>query len=535
MRRLAVIIALLGLGSPLFGAEKNAGSAPRFMVTAEYRQDTIDYDDVEKRFFRESARLTFGTSSASFTHINVGMTAENRFTWNIRLRGLSPYFEAVVGNYYANFGAGLLVGRKMALSPDLFRRTLAVSLGSPFTPCSSGNPYFSFMGIAAGVRYSSERVSLSLDGYYSFRNRFARIDRQFPDRTGSSFNAILMRVKKDYRYSEPVEINDCGYSLMVRIAGHLTIQSYFIYSFIKRSGNHDLVWNYDARPAPGGEKNFYGYGFYFQYRDDYILIFVDFCFPSRVISCGDGRTRTVRGFGIMYSLAFRHRTCSLSFTGKQTDKNYYSPYSSGKSSPETACTAAFSVNPVRNLTIGASFFTEKNRMPSGNEQYLRFTRREQVFLKYDSRLKGSCSIRAALAEWDKKDKKERHLRISSSSRIYVMRSILFTLGGAVQRRIPGRYSGSLSTGIRFTLFNAATLHFRYSRFFIASGASLYAAAPRRTGSISRSTAVTSSSNILAGGLELRFAGCRLSVGYNHQFTRRRTIRGGIEASASCLF
>ncbi|HNW27056.1 MAG TPA: hypothetical protein PKN50_01155 [Spirochaetota bacterium] len=534
MRRLQVIIALLSLGAPAFGGE-DTRSAPRVAISAEYRQDTLDYDDVEKRFFRESARLTFGKSSASFTHINVDMTKDNRFTWNINLRGLSPCFESIIGNYYANFGAGLLVGRKTALSPDLFKRTLAVSTGNPFTPCSSGNPYFSFMGIAAGVRFSSERVSLSLDGYYSFRNRFARNDRQFPGFTGTSFTSILMRTEKDYRYSEPVEINDCGYSLMARIAGHLTMQSYFIYTFIKRSGNRNLVWNFDARMVPGGEKNFYGYGFYFQYRDDYILIFVDVCFPNRVSTAVGGRTRTVRGFGIMYSLAFRHRACSLSFVGKQTDTDFYSPYSAGKSHPETACTAVFSARPVRTFTMGASFFSEKNRMPSGNERYLRFTRREQVFIKYHSHLKGSCSVRAALVEWDGKDNKERHLRISSSSSIFIMKSILFTLGGSVQRKIPGRFSGSLSAGIRFTLFNATTFNMRYSRFFIRAGTSLYAAASRQAGSISRSTAVKSSSNILAGGLQARFAGCRLSLDYFHQFTRRRTIRSSVEASVTCLF
>ncbi|HOT44577.1 MAG TPA: hypothetical protein PLM53_08935 [Spirochaetota bacterium] len=534
MRRFPVIIALLALGTPVFGSE-GAETAPRVVITAEYRQDTLDYDDVEKRFFRETARLTFGGSSASFTHVNVGMTRENRFTWHIRLRGLSPYCEAIIGNYFANFGAGLLVGRKTALSPDLFKRTLTVSLGNPFTPCSSGNPYFSFQGIAAGLRYSSEGVSLSLDGYYSFRNRFARTDRRFPGYTGSTFNSILMRTKKDYRYSEPVEIHDCGYSLILRIAGHLTMQSYFIYSSIKRSGNHNLVFNYDTRPAPGGEKNFYGYGFYFQYRDDYILIFVDFCFPGRVISRGDGRTRTVRGFGIMYGLAFRARTCSLSFTGKQTDTDYYSPYSSGKSTPGTACMTSFSVRPFSKFTLGASFFTEKNRMPSGNEQYLRFTRREQVFFGYGAHLKGSCSVRAALVEWDTKEKKERHLRISSSSKIYIMKSILFTFGGAVQRKIPGRYSGYLSVGTRFTLFNAVTFTLRYSRFCIASGTPLYAAADRQAGSINRSMAVKSSSNILTGGLVARFEGCRLSLEYLHQFTRRRTIRNSIEAAATCLF
>ncbi len=534
MHRLPIIIVFLAACAPVFGG-KDINPSPRLVIGAEYRQDALDFDDVEKLFFRESSRLTSGKSSASFTHVNVGMTRDNRFTWNICLRGISPYFETIIGNYYANFGAGLLVGRKMALSPDLFTRSLAVSRGTSFTPCSSGNPYFSFQGIVAGAHYSWQTISFSLHGYYSFRNRFVRNDRQYPDITGTSLNSILMRTKKDYRYSEPVEINDCGYSFTIRFARVVTLQSYFIYTFIKRSNNHYLLWNFDTHMVPGGEKNFYGYGFYLQYRDDYILIFIDFCSPNRVLSTADGRSRTLRGYGIMYSLAFRHRGCSISFVGKQTDKSYYSPYSSGKNNPETACAAAVSVNPLRNLSIGAAFFVEKNNLPSRNEQYLRFTRREQVFLKYSSHLKGSLSIRLAFVEGGRKQGKEQHLRLSSSSRIYIMKSILFTLGGTMQHKGMKRYSGSIRAGMRFTLFNATTFQLSYARFFIASGAPLYTPTSRPADSISHSMSISSSSNILAGGIQARFTVCRLSLEYLHQFTGPRTLQSRIEASAYFFF
>lgn len=504
------------------------------MIGAEYRQDALDYDNVEKRFFRESARLTFGKSSVSFTHVNVGMTRENRFTWNICLRGLSPYFECIAGNYYANFGAGLLVGRKMALSPDLFNRTLAVSRGISFSPCSSGNPYFSFQGIAAGAMYTTENFAVSLHGFYSFRNRFVRNDRQFPDITGTSLNSILTRTKKDYRYSEPVEINDCGFSFMMKITGHLTLQSYYIYTFIKRTSNSYLLWNIDTTMVPGGEKKFYGYGFYFQYRDDYILIFFDLCFPNRVISSTAGVSKTVRGYGMIYSLAFRHRACSLSFVGKITDKNFYSPYSSGKSYPETASTIGISTRLLKHLTLGCSFFIEKNIIPSANEQYLRFTRRGQLFLKYISTMKGSCSIRLTGAEVVKKNGKERHVRLMASSKFFIVKSILLTGGGTMLRNGSGRYSGSLSIGTRFTLFNYISLHVRYSRYFMAPGSVIYAAASRPADSIGRSMDIRSSSHILAGGLEARFTGCRLSVEYLHQFAGELTIKSRVEASAICL-
>jgi hypothetical protein len=529
MRCVPVILIILMTVTSLHGREET-GPSPRFMIGAEYRQDALDYDNVDKRFFRETALLTFGKSSASFTHVNVGMTRENRFTGNICISGLSPYFECIVGNYYANFGAGLLVGRKMAISPDQFSRSLAVSRGTPFSPCTTGNPYFSFQGVAAGARYASENFSFSLYGYYSFRNRFVRNDRQYPDNTGTSLNSILIRTKKDYRYSDPVEINDCGYSLVLQIVRHVTLQSYFIYTFIKRSNNHFLVWNFDSTMIPGGEKYFFGYGFYFQYSDDYIQIFIDLCFPNRIVTTAVCGPSTSRGFGIMYSLAFRNRLCSLSFTGKQTDKNFYSPYSSGRSYPETAVMTAFSIRPLKYFSMGSSFFLEKNRLPSLNEQYLRFTSREQLFLKYDMPLKGSCSVRLAFAETGRKNGMERQLRLMASSKMYVLKSIIFSWGGTMLRSSSGRYSGSINASVRLALFNSITLNIRYSRFFIAPGDIVYTPASRPADSIRSSMDVRSSSNILAGGLRARFRGCMFSVEYFHQFEGVRTFQSRIEAS-----
>jgi hypothetical protein len=533
MRRASIIIAFLMACAPvLAGVETRP--APRLMLTAEYRQDTLDYDNVEKRFFRESVLLSFGKSSASFTHVNMGITRDNRFTWNICLIGLSPYFECIIGNYYAQFGAGLLVGRKMFLSPDFFNRSLAVSAGTPFMPCTAGNPYFSFHGIAAGALISTNAVSLSLHGYYSFRNRFARNDLQYPCVTGTSLNSILNRPKKDYRYSEPVEVNDCGYSFSMQVAGHVTLQSYFIYTFIKRSDDHLLLWNQDNNISPGGEKNFFGYGFYCQYRDDYILIFIDFCSPNRIISAPFTGSRTIRGYGIMYSMAFRHRFCSIYFVGKQTDKNFYTPYSSGNSYPETAFSAAVSVRLLGNLSLGASFYSEKNNLPSGYEHYLRHIRRERLFLNYNARLKGSCTIRVAHVEAGMKKGTDEQFQTNSLARIYIIKSILFTGSGTIQGKVQGPFSGSITARTRFTLFNAATLSLRYSRFFISPGIPLYTAVARLSDSISPGMYVAIPSNILAVMLQVRLHGFRLYFEYMHQFSSQRTIQSRIQASGTCL-
>lgn len=535
MLRITIVIAALVSCAAM--AESGKGRpAPQLLIKAEYRQDALDYDNVEKRFVRESARLSFGKSSLSITHVNIGLNKkENRFTLNLSIRELSPYFECEIGHYYANFGAGILVGKKIALSPDLFGRSLAVSRGISFTPCSSGNPYFCFQGIAAGIRYPSEHVTLSLHGYYSFRNRFVRNDRYHPDITGTSLASILIRTKKDFRYSEPVEIQDCGYSFLLTAARCFSLQSYFIYTFIKRSGTRDLLWNFDTTSVPAGEKRFYGYGFYCQYRDDYVLIFFDLCFPNRIIGTTAGRSKTVRGYALMYSLAFRHQACSVSFTGKQTDKNFYSPYSSGSAFPETAWTISLSVRPAKPFTMGCSFFMEKNRIPSGNEHYLRFIRREQLSFRYSVPLKGSFSVRISDAEEGTKDGTRRYLQLTSSARLYILRSILLGCGGSIRRTGSGRLSGSVSCGTRFALFRLLLLDVRYSYYFIAGANPLYASASRPSDSISRGTFIRTSSHCISGKILFRFQGCRFSAEYLHRFSDKQVIQSRVEASGSCFF
>ena len=79
MRRTAVIIAVIFCSISATPREKQWPD-PRLAIRAEYREDALDYDDTDKRFFRESASLTFIQSSANFTHVHIGANKENRFT-----------------------------------------------------------------------------------------------------------------------------------------------------------------------------------------------------------------------------------------------------------------------------------------------------------------------------------------------------------------------------------------------------------------------------------------------------------------------
>jgi len=532
MRRAAVIIAAIFCSVQVTAREN--WPDPRLAISAEYRQDALDYDDADKRFFRESARLSFMQSTASFTHVLIGAHRENRFTGNLSIKGLSPYFDCVLGHYYVNFGAGLIAGKKTAISPDLFSRRLIISRSDIVAPCGSGNPLYSFQGAAAGLNIPFQDGSISILGFFSFRNRYARNDIYYRDITGSSFNSIIMRTKNDYRYSEPAEINDYGGAVVLRAMNHLTFQAYCIYTMMRRSNDHRILWNYGDRIAQVGEKAFYAYGFFSQYRDDYITIFLELGFPGRILSSAAGGARTERGYGLLYGLSFRHPVCSLSFSGKHADAQFYSPYSSGRNYAETAWMADITVRPMKLLSLGGVFFAEKKVSPAGNERYLSYLRREQVFLKFNASRKGYVAIRIGHAENSKKNGSERYFQIKSSTGIFVMGSILFSLSGSVQRKDAGGLSGSLGAGIKACVLRYFILDLRYSRFFIARGDSLYATAAPYRDSIARGIFVSDSSNMITCVALFRCRETSLRVRYQQRFRGARSEDCRIEASAVIL-
>jgi hypothetical protein len=533
MRLAAVIIAAIFCSVPATAREKYP-PGPSLAISAEYRQDALDYDDADKRFFRESARLSFMRSSASFTHVHIGAKKENRFTWNLSIKGLSPYFDCILGHYYINLGAGLIAGKKTAVSPDPLSRRLVITRSDVFIPCSSGNPLYSFQGAAAGLILPFQEGSISFRGFFSFRNRYVRNDIYYRDATGSSFNSIIMRTKKDYRYSEPAEINDYGSAVTLHALNHLTVQAYFIFTAMRRSNNGRLLWNYGDRIAQTGEKALYVYGFFSQYHDDYITIFFELGFPAKVLSSVAGGSMTERGYGLLYGLQFRHPAFSLSFIGKHADKHFYSPYSSGRNYAETAWMADITVRPLKLLSLGGAFFAEKKVSPAGNEQYLPFLRREQGFLKFGGAGKAYFSVKLSHAESGKKNGLERYLQMKASAGIFVRESILFSFSGTAQRKDAGGFSGSLGAGIKLCLLRYIILEMRYSRFFIARGDSLYASIAPFRDSISRSTIVAGSSNIFTCVMLFRFLDNTLRVRYQHRFTDTRPEECLVEASAACL-
>lgn len=525
MRRSILIYAALAL----LGAAPGEREDPRITLRAEYRQDALDYDDAEKRFLRESSRLDFGRSSAGITHIHIPETPSHRFTWHLHLRGISPHFDAAMGHYRLNFGTGLLVGKKRSVSPDAFTRRLVISRGAPFFPSDTGNPLFSFHGAAASATIVGPMCMASAGGFFSFRNRFAREDPLLPGTSRSGFPTILSGMDKDHRRTEPAEIFDWGCFLTMVIGRRLTAQSYLINTGIRRSGGRPLLW---GRDGDGAARAFGGYGFFLQYRDEYIALFAELCFPRLAGRTTTGRKQTSRARGLSGGLAFNHPALTLSFSGKSTTGNYFSPYASGRSRAETAWAADITLRPVPRLSIGSGVYLEKSKTPSSREPHRPALRREAVSIRYGSAGRGSITARFTCVEKEKRRGIERSLNLRLSGKIYLRRSVLFRLQGTGQSRERGRHSTSLGGGVTLWLFNFLEVRATYARFFIDRNDPLYSVAPKREARISPGSYVRESSNRIGLGLRARWGSASLTGACLHLFTGSRTIRTRLEFSAS---
>ena len=501
-------------------------------VQAEYRQDTIDYDDRDRRFTREKAGISFGESSASVTHMYVSDDNEHRFTGSLVLRGLTPYFDCVAGHYYACFGAGLIAGKKTYSSPDPFTRTLIMSRGDPFTPCTSGNPLYCLQGIAAGFIIPSEHVTLSVRGFFSFRDRFVRSDIYLPGVTGTSLNSILSRITRDYRYAEPVQASDYGCVADLRIAGCFTLQAYFLYTGLRRSTGTPLLWNYGDRGLPLGERAWYAYGFFAQYRDDYITVFVEAGFPSKVMSSLSGGRSAVSGYGLLYGLAFTHGACTITFSGKSCGRNFYAPYAAGGPYAESSWLVCLAVRPLRYLSLQGSFYLEKKLSSAATTSYLPFMKRERLRARYAVRRKGSFTVQVSALQDEKKYRPERSLQLRASAGVYIMESVLLSAAGTSLRKADNSWSGSVRAEVSFCMLRHCSLSFSYGRFFVARNDPLYSPMPAARDAISTGRYIDRTSHLLACRLSARYRAFRCSAGYQHRFEGKRTLEQRMEASAS---
>src|SRR5512147_2847410 len=120
-------------------------SAEEGFISAEYRYDYLDYAESEKEFVRMKGGLDVSENSgfyAATAWIRGGK--EGSFTFAVAAAEPDSPFSIYAGDYYAQFGSGLLVGRGRPYNPDPFSKEKEPEKQSGFKPCTSGSPVSCF-------------------------------------------------------------------------------------------------------------------------------------------------------------------------------------------------------------------------------------------------------------------------------------------------------------------------------------------------------------------------------------------------------
>ena len=530
MRRASLLILFL-LRAAFSGAEQ---SYPELAATIEYRHDAVDYDAPATDFYRSSLRMNLsGKSSCGITTMYMAQ-GERRCTWNLALLDLAPSAWCIAGHYYAHFGYGLLMGRRMRVSPDEFQMTSELSRGTSFAPCRSGNPLYSFQGIAMGYAFHFRGFSLSVNPFYSMRERYAHCDAEGTLVSDSSLSTLNMRLNRRYPYTLPIIITDAGIMAEMKGGDRVAIQAYWFQTDIKSAGQERVLWDYDRTSyLAGAIRSIYALGLYALYRDEFVSLFAELGLPCREMEQIDGSKRVIRDYGILYGLELRHRYASFLFRGKETGTRFYSQYGRGGNYPEREWYGAVKIIPMEHLILGSAFSFEKGLAPV-QEDYSPVTMREKVNVKCLFSDRSWISFRLTRISRDREHRGGESLQGKSVLRLQLSDSFRFGGSALAQRRQGRGISASCGADLTAALFRRLSVSLYYSWFFISTGDSLYRNSSPWRGSVTSGLSVSESSHLAGCGFVYTLGRTRAWLRYSHQFTGGRSVSWRVEAFGSLV-
>lgn len=385
---LAGILALLNSGQTWGKTIPDSGGIDALHIQSEYRQDSLDYEEKEKSYFREKVSVHFSKASQINTaYVQTKKDNEKQFSWNIILRDISPTTSFIVGHFYTNFASGLLIGKPSQYNPDPFSRVRSMDKKNNktcFKPCNSGNPTPAMQGIGISYFKHFNVLDLSVDGFYSSKKRYIDLDSYQEKSTGSALWTIESHDKSDKTKTEPVELRTHGCAFSIILLRLIQFQLHYIFTDINSYSGRKIAWGrWSSEPDSRRTTELLGTGFSVQYQDDYIHLFFEGDQIHRKILMGMEEER-IRGTGIISGIRFKNSPFMFSLTVKNTKKDYHSPYEStvGERYPERAWFMDTEIRPVRGLKTGGKVSSERKNSVGIRDKEISNTRRETLFLAY---------------------------------------------------------------------------------------------------------------------------------------------------------
>lgn len=353
-----------------------AGSAAaadtRITIQGEHRRDAVDIEENTGSYYREKLKIAFSPESAfSLTTVHHGGMEERRHTWNLVLGDIGGGLHCVLGNYYVNFGSGLLMGTAGPFQPDPFARKGNAGDRQVFSPSTSGNPASSFHGIGAGIKIPFSGITCSLHSFYSRRERFISSAEHEEGHTESSLSSLEGHCEPEGMRGEPVHVQTAGGACAVTVGDYLTLGSHCIYSDLETPEGGPLLFSYTGSGGNGaGYASFRGYGFRMEYRDENLTLFAEHD-VSRSVMAPENRPReNITGQGTIYGMKLSLPLLRTSIVRKSLDRQYFSPFTAtlGENGYHEGWFWDLKVSPFRNLTVTSGVSSERRLVPSVQDE-----------------------------------------------------------------------------------------------------------------------------------------------------------------------
>ncbi|HPQ54999.1 MAG TPA: hypothetical protein PK253_17235 [Spirochaetota bacterium] len=349
-----------------------AAADTRITIQGEHRRDAVDIEEETGSYYREKLKIAFSPESAfSLTTVHRGGMEGRRHTWNLVLGDIGRGLFLVTGNFYVNFGIGLLMGTAGPFQPDPFSRKGNAEDRGVFSPSTSGNPASSFHGIGAGITIPFSGISCSFHTFYSRRERFISSAEHEEGHTESSISSLEGHCEPEGMRGEPVHIQTAGGACAVTVGDYLTLGSHCIYSDLETPEGGPLLFSYSGSDGNGaGYTSFSGYGFRMEYRDENLTLFAEQDITRSCIVPENRPREEITGKGTVWGMKLSLPLLRTSIVRKFLDRQYYSPFTAtiGETGYHEGWFWDLKVSPFRNLRVSSGVSSERRLVPSVQDE-----------------------------------------------------------------------------------------------------------------------------------------------------------------------
>ncbi|MBN2040092.1 MAG: hypothetical protein JW864_08635 [Spirochaetes bacterium] len=533
MQRFAlIIITLLSMYKSIY-----AVLPVDFLLESGYKHDTIDYSETENTYYREKMTVFFSReSSFNLSCIRLQNSGINKYTWNLTLNDISPLLSFQLGNYFVNFGTGLLIGRKKQYDPDIFR-TADLRAANTFSACKSGNPVYAFNGIAAISYFKMKYLEISLNMFYSIQERFISQDAYDSGEIPSSLNSIDSNLTELNTKNELIEIHTRGAMFSATLFKYISVQTYTVMTDLKSFYKEDINWEYEETfEESAGISQLTGVGCMARYKDDYLCIVTDHTITKKEMLLNEKTERTEYGHGSLYGLEFDHPFIMLALTGKHVESSFYSPYSSsaGDTYPESACFFNTEMKPFSNFNFKTQISSQKRNMPSSLNKECPVTniKNFSILYKYGPLEK----IQIELKTREKTDEeKEKRTQLKSTVNYAIIDCFILYLAGLYQTDENSTRSSLFQSGFKLDIKNNFKINFHYLRAKISEDNDIYSITSPVRNSSTRGFFIRETSEFIIAKADVKISSIHLSGRYAFQFTGKKSITRRFEFYISGYF